>query len=49
MDGRSVCQSVLVLGTHLRPEINFTFFLNYLYAVEGLLMWGALSDERSGL
>jgi hypothetical protein len=43
-DQRSVGQSVLVSSTHLRPKIRFL-----ILSVAGLLMWGALSDERTGL
>jgi hypothetical protein len=49
-DRRSVGQSVLVSGTHLGPATNFSPSLfNYFQTVAGLLMWGALSDERTGL
>jgi hypothetical protein len=51
-DWRSAGQSVLVSDTHLGPAsslspsvLNFFFF----YTVTGLLMWGALSDEKLGL
>jgi hypothetical protein len=27
----------------------FFFFLNYLWIVAGLLLWGTLSDEKSGM
>jgi hypothetical protein len=43
-DRRSVGQSVLVSSTHLGLTITFL-----LLPVAGLLMWGALSDERTGL
>jgi hypothetical protein len=43
---RSVGQSVLVSGTHLGRVTNF---FNYLNTVTALLMWGALSDERTDL
>jgi hypothetical protein len=44
-----VGQSVLVSGTHMGPATNFSHsFFNLFYTVTGLLMWGALSDERSG-
>jgi hypothetical protein len=49
-DRRSVGQSVLVSGTHLGPSTNFPPSLfNYFLTVAGLLLWGALSDEKSGL
>jgi hypothetical protein len=36
----------VVSGTHVGPATNFSpSFCNYL----GLLMWGAISDEKSGL
>jgi hypothetical protein len=44
-DRRSVGQSVLVSNTHLGLTTRFC----YCQAVAGLLMWGALSDERTGL
>jgi hypothetical protein len=38
-DRRSVGESVLVSGTHLKPETNFSpFFFNYYWAVTDLLM-----------
>jgi hypothetical protein len=47
---RSVGQPVLVSGTHLGPATNFSLSLvDYFYTVAGLLMWGALSVEKSGL
>jgi hypothetical protein len=42
-DRRSVGQSVLVSSTHMGPRTRFL-----LLSVAGLLMWGALSDERTG-
>jgi hypothetical protein len=46
----SVGQSVLVLGTHLEAATKFSPPLfKYFWTVVGLLMWGALSDEKSGL
>jgi hypothetical protein len=48
-DRRSVGQSVLVSGAHLRPATNFLSPLNFLYTVAGLLFCSALSDERTGL
>jgi hypothetical protein len=49
-DRQSVGESILASGTHLGPETNFSPSLfDYLYTVSGLLMWGALSDEKSGL
>jgi hypothetical protein len=44
-DRRSVGQSVLVSSMHLGPKARFY----YCQTVAGLLMWGALSDERKGL
>jgi hypothetical protein len=41
----SVEQSVLVSSTHLGLKARFFFCLT----VAGLLMWGALSDERTGV
>jgi hypothetical protein len=41
---RSVGQSVLVSSTHLGLTTKYL-----LLSVAGLLMWGALSDERTGL
>jgi hypothetical protein len=39
-----------VSGTHLGPATNFSPSLfNYFYTVAVLLMWGALSDKKSGL
>jgi hypothetical protein len=36
-------------GTHLGPATNFsTSLFNYFQTVVDLLMWGALSDEKSG-
>jgi hypothetical protein len=46
-DRQSVGQSVLVSGTHLGPATNFSYF-RFFFTVSGLLMWGALSDEKSG-
>jgi hypothetical protein len=43
-DRRSIGQSVLASSTHLRLKTRFLFL-----SVAGLLMWGALSDERTGL
>jgi hypothetical protein len=49
-DRHSVGQSVLVSGTHLRPATNFSHsFFNFFLTVSDLLIWGALSDEKSGL
>jgi hypothetical protein len=48
-DRQSPGQSVLVSGTHLGPATNFSHSLIIFYTVSGLLMWGALSDEKSGL
>jgi hypothetical protein len=45
-DRRSVGQSVLS-GTHLGPATKCSPY--FFKTVAGLLMWGALSDERSGL
>jgi hypothetical protein len=40
----------MVLGTHLGPMTNlFYSFFNYFRTVTDLVMWGALSDEKSGL
>jgi hypothetical protein len=37
-------------GTHLGPATNFSpYFFNYFLTVTDLFMWGALSDEKSGL
>jgi hypothetical protein len=44
----SVSQSVLVSGTHLGSTTNF-FNSQFFFTVSGLLMWGTLSDEKSGL
>jgi hypothetical protein len=44
-DQRSVGQSVLVSSSHLGLTTRFLL----LSAVAGLLMWGALSDVRTGL
>jgi hypothetical protein len=45
---RSICQSVLVSGTHVGPVTNFSPSLfNHFYTVTGFLMWGAFSDEKS--
>jgi hypothetical protein len=39
-----------VSGTHLRLATKFSQSLfNYFWTVAGLLMWGTLSDEKSGL
>jgi hypothetical protein len=43
-DRRSVGQSVLASSTHLELTTRFI-----LLSVAGLLMWGALSDDRKGL
>jgi hypothetical protein len=43
-DRRSVGQSVLESSTHLGLKTRFSFLL-----VAGLLIWGAISDERTGL
>jgi hypothetical protein len=43
-DRGSVSQSVVTSGIHLGPMDRFL-----LLSVAGLLMWGALSDERTGL
>jgi hypothetical protein len=45
-----VGQFVLVSGTHVRPRTNlFSSFFNYFQTGAGLLMWGALPDERMSL
>jgi hypothetical protein len=44
-DRRSVGQSVLVSSPILGPTSDFY----YCQTAAGLLMWGALSDERTGL
>jgi hypothetical protein len=44
-DWRSVGQSVLEWSTHLGLRPDFY----YCQTIAGLLMWGALSDERMGL
>jgi hypothetical protein len=44
-DRRSVGQSVLVSSPHLGPKKN----CYYCQTFTGLLMWGGLSDERTGL
>jgi hypothetical protein len=44
-DQRSFGQSALEYSTHLGLKTSFY----YCQAVSGLLMWGALSDERMGL
>jgi hypothetical protein len=44
-DRQSVGQSVLVSSTHLGLTTRFY----YCQTIAGLLMWGALSDERTGL
>jgi hypothetical protein len=46
---RSVGQSISVSGIHLGPATNSFTSLNYLYTVADFLMWGAFSEERSGL
>jgi hypothetical protein len=39
-----------VSGTHLGLATNFSHSLfDYFWIVAGLLMWGALSDEKSGV
>jgi hypothetical protein len=50
-DQQSVRQSVLVSGAHLGPATNFSpCFFNYFYGlVTDWFIWGALSDEKSGL
>jgi hypothetical protein len=49
-DRRWFGQSILVSNTHLGPSTNFsTSFLHYFYTVTDLLMWGVISDEKSGL
>jgi hypothetical protein len=49
-DRWSVGQFVLKSGTHPGPATNFPPSLfNYMYTIAGLLTWGALSDERTGL
>jgi hypothetical protein len=52
-DLQSASQSVLVSVTHLGPATNFSHSLfDYYYlffSISGLLMWGVLSDEKSGL
>jgi hypothetical protein len=49
-DRQSVGQSVLISGTHLGLATNFSHSLfHYFSTVSGLLMWDALSDEKSGL
>jgi hypothetical protein len=49
-DRQSVGQSFMVSDTHLRPATNFPpALLDYFWTVAGLLMWGALSDEKSDL
>jgi hypothetical protein len=41
---------ILVSGAHLGPATNFSPSLfDYFQTVEGLRMWSALSDERTGL
>jgi hypothetical protein len=44
-DRRSVCQYVLVLGTHLGPKTRFLLLSDSC----GFVYVGALSDERAGL
>jgi hypothetical protein len=50
-DRQSIGQSVSVSGTHLGPATNFSHLLFdfFFFTVSGLLMLGALSDEKSGL
>jgi hypothetical protein len=49
-DRQSVGQSVLVSGAHLGPATNFSHcHFAYFLIISGLLMWGALSDEKSDL
>jgi hypothetical protein len=49
-DRRSVGQSVLVSGSHLRPATNSSLSCcNHSSKVTSLLTWCVLSDERSGL
>jgi hypothetical protein len=47
----TVSRPVLVSGTHLGPATNFShsLFDFFFFTVSDLLMWGALSDEKSGL
>jgi hypothetical protein len=45
-DRQSVGQSVLV-GAHLGLATYF-YHSRFFFTVSGLLMWGALSDEKSG-
>jgi hypothetical protein len=45
-DRRSVGQSALVSSTHLGHMTRVYF---YCQTIAGLLMWGALSEERTGL
>jgi hypothetical protein len=44
MVSQSVSQSVLVSSTHLGPKTKFLSL-----TVAGLLMWGTLSNKRTGL
>jgi hypothetical protein len=44
-DRRSVCQSVLVSSPHLGLMTKFLLLSDHC----GFLIWGALSDERTGL
>jgi hypothetical protein len=37
-----------VLGSHLTPATNFSPFFNYFWTITDLLMWDAISDEKSG-
>jgi hypothetical protein len=47
-DRRSVGQSLLVSGTHLWPKTKLLLLL-LLLSVVGLLTWGNISDESTGL
>jgi hypothetical protein len=44
-DRRSVGRSLLVSSSHVRLSTRFCYY----QTVASLLMWGALSDERTGL
>jgi hypothetical protein len=50
-DGQNQSKSVLVSDTHLGKATKLSPFFHYYFfnTVTDLLMWGALSDDRSAL
>jgi hypothetical protein len=46
---RSVGQSILVSGKDLGPATNLFSISLISFTVPGVLMWSALSDERSDM